>query len=99
MNVMGGKFAMNGSPLRGNEKSSGRFPLISYSSTQKKRNPMSESIDNSYNRNKYQSNLGQERYARLSNFAQSTTAVKFPMKLEQLANKFQPNALLSPQDI
>jgi len=33
MNVMGGKFAMNGSPLRGNEKSSGRFPLISYSST------------------------------------------------------------------
>jgi len=70
MNVMGGKYSMNGSPLgnaRGGEKSSGRFPQISYSSTNKKRNPMAESIDN--NRGKYQSNLGPDRYNRLTNFA------------------------------
>ena len=48
MNVMGNKFTMNGSPagnIRGHDKSSGRFPQISYSSANKKRNPMSESID------------------------------------------------------
>ena len=42
---------------------------------------LSESIDNTMH--KYQtSNLGPDKYNRLTNFAQSTTAVKAPLKLE-----------------